>query len=411
MTKRVQRNDLGNMVTAELYELSGGGVVDLGFTAEQEAFRQEVRAFLASSEVGEELDRVHRAGPREEPHPEKIYRWLGERGWLAPSWPTEYGGLGRSAVEAAIVAEEMSRHGVPDTVHVNTIEIVGLFLLLAGTPEQKRRFLPPMARGETIVSVLYTEPGVGSDLSALRTSAERAEGGFRISGTKIYSLKSHLAEYGLCAARTRPGANKYQGITLFMLPLRVPEVRISPIWNISDERFNQVVLDGVWVGEENVVGEVDGGWALINAALAIERTGLDYYTKARRWLDAVIERARATGRLGDPAVGPRLAELDAKAEAARLLTWRMIAGLVKGQMDDVAAAVSKWYCSEIGQEVTRLGVEMEGLPGTLSRWDGEAPMDGIVEAAHREVPGLTISAGTSEMMLYLIAGVGLEIAG
>jgi len=383
--------------------------MDLSFSAEEDEFRQDLRAFFAEERVQGILRELERCKPRVEAHSQQIYQWLGERGWLAPNWPVEYGGAGKTAVEAAILSEEMARAGVPDTVHVNTVEIVGLFLLLAGTDEQKKRFLPAMARGDMVVSVLYTEPNSGSDLSSLSTRAVFDGDGYLLYGTKIYSLTTQFAQYGLAATRTRGGMSKYDGITLFLVPLRERGVGIRPLWNISDERFNEVVLDGAWVSPDNIVGPLHGAWELINTALSIERTGLDYYVKMRRWLDAIIARAAKTGRLEDPRIGHEIVRLDAQVEAGRLMVWDIISQLQRGELDNVQAAMSKWYNTEVGRHIARLGVDMEGLAGTLSRWDGEAPMGGLLEAAYRECPGLTISAGTSEIMLYVIAAVGLEI--
>ena len=383
--------------------------MDPSLSPEQLAFREEVRAFLRTPEVREEVARVWESPRREEVHPERVYRWLGERGWLAANWPRQLGGLGLSMVEAAIVGEEMIFHGVPDTVHVNTVDIIGFFVLLVATPAQKQRLLPPIARGELNVSVLYSEPGVGSDLASLQTRAERDGDGFRITGTKVYSLKTQFSKYGLCAARTNFQADKHRGLTLFLVPLDAPGITVNPLWNVTDERFNEVVLDGARVGPEDVLGPVDGGWQLISAALALERTGLDYYAKARRWLDALLERAAATGQLANPRFSHRMVELDARIEAGRLLAWRVVTSLARGEIDEAMAAGSKWYCSELGRMVTDLALDLEGLEGTLSRWDGEAPMAGLLEAARRETPALTFSGGTSEMMLHVVSAAGLRL--
>jgi alkylation response protein AidB-like acyl-CoA dehydrogenase len=383
--------------------------MDFAFTPEQRAFRDEVRGLFQSPEVRDELRRIWESPPRQEVHAERIYRWLGERGWLAVNWPAEFGGLGRTMVEASIVGEEMGLLGVPDTVHVNTIDIIGFFILLVCTPAQKKRLLPGMARGEINISVLYSEPGVGSDLASLQTRAERDGDGYRIYGTKVYSLKTQFSTYGLCAARTNFAVDKYRGLTLFLVPLHAPEIRLSPLWNITDERFNEVILDGVRVERDDVIGPVDGGWQLINAALALERTGLDYYAKARRWHDTLLAHVEATGRLGDPATAHRFVELDARIEAGRLLAWRMVTALARGEINEPMAAAAKWYCSELAKSVTDLAVDLEGLDGVLSRWDGEAPMGGVLEAARRETPALTFSGGTSEIMLHLVSTAGLKL--
>jgi alkylation response protein AidB-like acyl-CoA dehydrogenase len=384
--------------------------MDYALTPAQEEFRREVRALLAEPRVAKAVDDIAHYQPREEPAALDIYRWLGERGWLAANWPVEYGGGGRTVVESAIVTEEMALAGVPDDAHVLSIDIVGLFLLMEGTQAQKRRFLPPLARGESIATVLYTEPHCGSDLAALATRAEPAgEGAWRLSGRKIYNQKSQYGDHALCAARTTDSDVRFHGITLFLVPLRSPGVTVAPVWSMENNRFNEVILDGIRLTEEHVIGPIDGGWELINRMLLLERTGIDFHGKVRHWFDLVLAHAAATGQLTDPVIGHQLADLEARLAAARALAWRQVSNLARNEPDAVASAASKWYATEIAKAVLRLGMELGGLPATLSTWDGEAPRDGALEAAYRTAPTLTLASGTSEIMLYLIATTGLEL--
>lgn len=383
--------------------------MDFSFTPEQQELRRELRAFFAEEPVRRELAKLRAAGPRGQMHSHEIHRWLGERGWLAINWPQEYGGLDKTLVESMIVSEEMARHGVPGTVRENTVEIVGLFLLLAGSEEQKRRLLPPMARGEMVAAVLYTEPDAGSDLSSLATRAVADGETYMLFGTKIYNVGTELAQYGMVAARSRGGDNRYDGITLFLVPLEAPGVEVRPQWNITDERFNEVVFDGVCVGPDDVVGVLHEGWQLISTALAIERTGLDFWVKLRHWLELIIDRARSRGRLRDPVIGHQIAALDAELEAGRMLGWKVISSLERGELDEISTGVSKWYNTQLARRIARLGLELEGMDGVLSRWDPESPLDGAFEAAYRISPGMTLAAGTSEIMLYMISALGLEI--
>ncbi len=383
--------------------------MEFTLTPQQERFRQEVCAFFADERVRKEVEEARRDPPGREAGPLEVYRRLGERGWLAVNWPQEYGGLGRSLAEAAVVSEEMCLHGVPDLVHVLSIDIVGLFLLMAGTPQQKRRHLPPLARGEQTATVLYTEPEAGSDLAALTTRAEPDGGGWRLYGRKVYSQKSQFADFAICAARTSEAPVKYHGITLFLIPMKTPGVDVQPLWNLSNERFDDVTIDGLLVTASDALGPVDEGWQVINEVLSLERTGIDYQGRVRRWFGAVLERAAATGRLTDPAYAQRLVELDARIRAGRTLAWRVISKLERHELDDVASAMSKWLNTELAREVVRAGMDVEGLEGVLSSWDGEAPCGGLLEAVYRESPGQTISAGTSEVMLYVIAANGLRL--
>ncbi|MCX4820777.1 acyl-CoA dehydrogenase family protein [Streptomyces sp. NBC_01142] len=376
---------------------------------EQETFRQEVRRFFAGDEVRRTLKTVAGHRPDEEAARLDLYRLLGERGWLAPNWPVEYGGLGLGAREAAVVTEEMTLAGVPDDVHVLSIDIVGMFLVKAGTEEQKRRHLPALARGEQTASVLFTEPEAGSDLSALRTRAEPDQDGWRLYGTKVFNMKSQFADVALCAARTTDGAVGMHGITLFLLPLRSPGVHIEPVPSMQNDQFNLVVIDGVRLTAADVVGRVDDGWWMLNDLLQLERTGIDFHGKARRLLDLIIRRAAATGRLTDPVYAVQLVELDAKLRAGHAMAWQMVRNLADDKPDPVASAMSKWYVSEQFRPILQAGMEIEGAGGVLSSWDAEAPAEGLLEANHRLGPAHRLASGTSEIMLYLIATNGLGL--
>ncbi|MEV0484442.1 acyl-CoA dehydrogenase family protein [Streptomyces sp. NPDC050508] len=363
--------------------------------------RAQVRTALAEPEVRELLDRLAAPGVRE-PDVRPLYRALGRRGLLAVNWPEEYGGRGLGLADAAAVAEELVRAGVPDTLHVNSVQIVGLFLLMAGTPEQKSRHLPALADGTAFASVLYTEPGTGSDLAALETVATAYDGGFELTGTKSFSLKSDITDIALCAARTGEPGGRYRGITLFLVDLHAPGVRREVVHGIADEQFHRITLDAVRVPAADVIGPVGGGWPLLTKALAVERTGLDYSLKAERWYAGALAELRDSA-----AAEENLAEIGrygAEVEAGRLLSWDVIDGIAAstGTPDDVATATAKYLTSETAQRVACWANGLTGGPPTVR--------SAVLEAAYREAPGLTLSAGTSEVMLQIIASAGAQEA-
>lgn len=382
--------------------------MDLELDAGQREFREQVCALLCSDEVRAEVAAA-RGVPGQEAGLLDVYRRLGERGWLAVNWPEEYGGLGATIVEKAILTEELIGHGVPDIVHTLSIDIVGLALLLYGTEAQKSRLLPRIARGEGAASILFSEPDVGSDLAALETRAVPDGDGWRLHGRKVYSMKSHIADFALCAARTSESDVKYHGITLFVVPLKSPGVLVDPLWNLGDERFGDITLTGIRVTGDDVVGEVDGGWEVINRVLGLERTGVEFEAKACHWFDVLLRHAADTGLLDHPVHGQRLVELDAWVRAARLLSWRSVDGLHSGASDDVHNAMAKLLTSEVAQEVAQAQLDLAGLDGLLTRHDPRALDDGTGEAAYRESVGLTLASGTSEVMLSLIASTGLGL--
>jgi alkylation response protein AidB-like acyl-CoA dehydrogenase len=377
--------------------------MDFGFTPEQEALRAELRAFFHGPIVQSLLAELRSLPPRAAQHSPELHNLLAARGWLAIHWPAEYGGGGKTEIEAGIFVEEAARAGVPLMVYGLTISIFGAFLFLAGNQAQKRRFLPQIARGELICNILYTEPDAGSDLAALNTRAVADGDDFVITGAKIFNSVGHLASYGLLAARTDPAAARYQGITLFLVPMHDPHVQINPIWTLADEHFNEVVLDGLRVSRENIVGELNGGWTLLNQALAVERNGLAIAAEAAHWLDLLITQIRAHRQGRDAIVRQRVSALAAEVATARLLAWRVVALQSRGHVDDVRSAMSKWYAGELCKRLTHVAGEIMGLAGTLDRFDAAAPIAGQLEAAHRWAPAWGIAAGTSEIMLYLIA--------
>ncbi len=372
-------------------------------------FRARVCELLCQESVRDEVARARRMPFGQETGLLDVFRRLGERGWLAVNWPVEYGGAGGSVAEKAILTEELIAHGVPDNVHVLSIDIVGLAICLFGTDEQKQRLLPGLARGETAANVLFSEPGVGSDLASLSTAAVPDGDGWRLRGRKIFNMKGQCSDFALCAARTSTGAVPHFGITLFLVPLRSVGVDMQPVWNITDERFDEVTFDGIRVGPDSVLGEVDNGWQVLNQVLPLERTGIDSAAKAARTLDALLRHAHDAGLLADRAYGPRLVDAEARVRAAQLLAWRCVDNLLAGEPDEVQSATAKWYASETAKQVSGLAVELIGLPALLDARDDAAIAEGVFDAAYREGPGLTLAAGTSEVMLYFVATAGLGL--
>jgi alkylation response protein AidB-like acyl-CoA dehydrogenase len=383
--------------------------VNLRLTAEQEEFRRAVCELLCEDEVRAEVARARRLPADAEPGLLEVYRRLGERGWLAPNWPVELGGLGSGIEQKAILTEQLIVHGIPDVVHTLAIDIVGLAVRRLGTEAQQRRWLPDLAAGRSVGCVLLSEPETGSDLAALRTRAEPDGDGWRLYGRKLYSLKSQFADFALCAARTTESEVRFHGITVFIVPMRGPGVRVEPLWSMSDERFNEVVLSGIRLTAEDVLGEVDDGWQVLHDLLGIERTGIEFEAKARRSLDAVLDEIERSG--GGGGYGELLVELDAEVRAGQLLSWRALGDLIDGGLDDVRCAMAKWHSTETAQRICELGPEICGLTALLSARDEETVPGWLLESAFRDAPGLTIASGTSEVMLSVIASAGLGLLG
>ena len=365
--------------------------------------RGRVAALLAGPEAAEGW-RLYHAG--DEPDPRALYALLGAHRLLAPAWPVAYGGRGLTPHHQAAVVHGLVEAGVSETLHTLSVQIAGSFLLAAASRAQRASILPDLAAGQSFATILYSEPEAGSDLAALTTTAERdPAGGWRVTGRKVYSVKTRYADFGLVAARTSVEDSRYQGISLLFVPLHSPGVEIQPLASIADEQFADVTLDGVWVSDSAVVGPVGHAWPLITEALALERTGVDYHAKAVRWLALWLEYAHAADGGLDAAQRIELARLSAKIEAAGLFADRCLTHLASGHVDPVLAAMTKLWSADTAREIAWWCTEESGADGLVVAGNGR------IESAYREAPGLTISAGTAEMMLEVVAGSGLPVPG
>lgn len=384
--------------------------MDFSFTKEQQEFRNNLINIFQSEEMQTLIKNIKLRDIDTDAR--EIYRLLGDQGLLAPNLPRKYGGLDKSLFEAAIVVEEMSNNGVPESLHVLSSLIVGNLLLLSATEEQKQKYLPDLAKGVKNAVILYSEPRNGSDLSSLEASANANNNGeYVLNGRKVYSVKTHLADYGLFAARTSKKSSRYDGLTLFMVPLKEHGVTINSIPSLSDESLFEVVLNNVKVTTEDMIGSLDEGWAIINKALSVERTGLDYFVKAQRWFTNICDRELKYSEFNSETKLIEMARLRCKLDASRYLTYKVLDEIESsGSVDESVAAISKWYASELACEIVWKGQELTGLESCISENHSFNPIYGSLEASYRETPGLTLSAGTSEMMLETISKFRLNIS-
>jgi len=383
--------------------------MDFGFTAEQDSLRQEVRALLTSDEAQAIFHEMHQRPFREELFSWELHNMIADRGWLTLHWPVEYGGGGKTMIENGIVIEECVRAGVPHLAWLLTVTIFGNAILLLGTDAQKAKYLPLISKGEILCNVLYTEPDAGSDLASLRARAVPDGDDWLITGTKIFNSCGHLADHGLIIVRTDPDVPKHKGLTLFIVDMHAPGVTVSPMWSVGDERFDEVVFEDVRVPKDHMIGALNQGWNLINQLLAVERTGLELTTRTEYFMNSAIALIRERGLGQNSYVRQKIAELYSEVQLARMLSWRVIAYQAHGEINDVYSAMSKMYGTELAKHVARLGMEIGGLEGLLTRWDNNPISVGLMESYYREAPLNTIGAGTSEIMLHIIAYRGLEV--
>ena len=392
--------------------------MDFRFTPEEEAFREEVREFL-EREIPKDWPAFEgRAGLGELwPFLRQFSRKLGEKGWLTMAWPEEYGGQDRSVMEQLIFTEETCYYRVPVAGSM-AVTIVGPVIMLYGSEEQKRGYLPRIAKGEIDFCLCYSEPGAGSDLAALQCRAVEDGDDFVISGQKTFTSLAHLNEYGWLAARTDPDVPKHKGISLFIVDMKTPGITVRPLIDMLGQHiFNDVFFDEVRIHKSCLVGEKNRGWYHLATALDLERTPQFVFfppAAIRPILEDLVQFAKEVKRNGqplakDPMVRRRLAEMFIEFEVGRTLAYRVACMLGKGLIPNYEASMVKLYSTELHQRVANIGMEILGLYGQLEAGSKWAQLRGSIEHAYLNSVSATIGAGTSEIQRSIIAirGQGL----
>lgn len=390
--------------------------MDLQFDAAQSAFQAEVRAFIAERLPPALRERV-RLGLR--PARESIVQWqraLHERGWAAPHWPREYGGADLGQVERLILMDELQRAPAPLPLHFN-LTMLGPVLMRYGTPEQRRDWLPRLARLDVWFCQGFSEPGAGSDLAALRTTARREGDRYIVDGQKTWTSYAHIADWIFCLVRTDPSAARRQeGISFLLIDLRTPGITVRPIRSIDDDHhLNEVFFDGVEVPAANLVGEENRGWEITKYLLGGERTGLAYVGTSRDRLSRCIELARDTADgdarlLDDPALQAELAWLDAELRGLEIANWRLLLSETAQRENPAFASVLKLKGVEIQQQIAALMLRIVG-PAGLARGPDDDLADpertALAAPATRYLfsRASSIYGGTSEVQKDVLARV------
>ena len=337
---------------------------------------------------------------------------LGARGWLGISWPVEYGGGGRPVSEQFIVEEEIALHGGPASDVIARI-IVAPILLATGSEEQKREYLPRLARGEITFCLGYTEPESGSDLASLQTRAVREGDDYVINGRKVFTSGAESSEYCWLAARTDTESTKHAGLSVFIVPMDSPGLEVRPLVNLLNETwFNEVSFENVRVQVPDRVGQENAGWQVLTSALGVER--ITIYRPFLHWraLMALVRNARAASnglmRWDEPPVRQALAQLTVDFEIAGLLLQRAVQMHGKGADYRAQAAMCKVFNTELAQRIYAEGMRILGPYGYLLD-SPFAPWDGAIAHGHLSAAQDTIGAGTSEVQREIIALRGLGL--
>ena len=380
--------------------------VDL--TAEQRKLRLEVRDYfndLMTDELRQEL-----RGSEGSETGKRLVRQMGKDGWLAVGWPKEHGGQGYGPTEQLIFFEEANIAGAP--LPFVTISTVGPALMNYGTAEQKEAFLPGIAAGEIDFAIGYSEPGAGSDLATLKTSARVEADRFVVNGNKLWTSGAHSADYIWLAARTNPDEPRHKGISILIVDTRAEGFSHTLIPTCSNPTA-ATYYDNVEVPRNRLVGELHKGWQLVTAQLNHERLGLGSWSdrvvgvfrKVYLWARTPDERGR---RAMDHAwVRSLLAECYAKIDAMRLINFRIAADLERDHVDVALASTTKVFGTEAVIDILRKLSEVVGANGLVREGSAASFLMGELEYDVRACVTLTFGGGTNEIQRELIAQFGL----
>ncbi len=336
--------------------------MDFQFTESERAFQKEVRDFLDAN-LKPELRRAHSLTPSVFDDPATTRPWqkiLNAKGWVAPAWPSEYGGCGFSPAERWIFATEFARAGAPNLSPMG-LQMVGPVIMKFGTPEQKAYYLPRILSGDDYWCQGYSEPGSGSDLASLKTRARREGDHYIVNGSKIWTTHAHHANMMFALLRTSDEGRKQDGISFVLIDMKSPGISIRPILTIGgDHEVNQVFFDDVRVPVSNRIGEEGKGWTYGKYLLEFERGGGVASARMRAMLRECEEIARRTGTLTED-LARRIADVDIDIDSMETTELRVMSALSSGQNPGAVSSLIKLRMSEIHQAVTRVGVDALGL--------------------------------------------------
>ena len=376
--------------------------MDLSLTPTHEALRRRLRTWLAANLPRSRRDdrSVEYGEPERIPAAKAWQRKLYEAGFVAMRWPREYGGQGADVLEQTIVDDELVRAGAPGLIGLLGVEMLGPTLIEWGTPEQKRRFLPPVLTADEIWCQGYSEPGSGSDLASLRTRAELDGDHFVVNGQKVWTSYAHLADWMFCLVRTDPEAAKHAGISYLLIDMRSAGITVRPLVQMTgDAGFNEVFFEDVHVPRANLVGGLHQGWQVANSTLRHERNMLGSSARTQQLLHAVQRLARRRGTADDGAVRQRLANLAIRVEAMRLHAYRELTDAARGRPPGLPALVTKLVSTELNHDLAELALDLLGAQGlgTGGLWSFELMF----------TLGMIIGGGTSQIQKNIISERGL----
>ena len=394
--------------------------MDFRFTEEEEAFRKEVQGFLADS-LPEDWIGVDPDGHNEQAVEElhrfdlEMRRKLAAKGWLGLQWPKEYGGQEAPTMKQFILEQELIYWGAPYWA-LSAALMIGDSILHFGTEEQKKRFLPPIARGEVQWAVGMSEPNAGSDLANLQLRAVEENDCFLLNGQKTWQTGAHYADWVILYARTDPNVPKHRGISAFLVDLKSPGVTMRRIPQMTGHpAFCEVFYDNVRIPKENLLGERNKGWSVAFFFAATEKKfGHWLLNSARRDFESLVQYCKETSvneqpLAKDPIIRNRLAQLAIEIEVGRNLGYRLNWMAIKGMPIVAEASQMRPFGGNLVQRLANLGTQILGLYGQLDEESKWAKLRGRMKYLYLGSAAMTIEGGTNEASRNTVATVGLGL--
>ena len=381
--------------------------INLGDSEHESAWRQEVRQFIRTQAPAALLTGGDQGENALFGRLGAIKEWrdkVAAKGWVAPSWPKQYGGAEMSVVDQFVMNEEFAESGVPSNVGGFGVMMIGPTIIEHGTEDQKQEHLSRILRGEVMWCQGYSEPGAGSDLAALQTRAVRDGDDYVLNGQKIWTTGAQFSDWMYMLARTDPDAPKHRGITYLLVNMKSPGVTVRPLTTLAGmQTFNEVFFEDVRVPVKNRVGEENRGWYVGTTTLDFERSSIGSAIGVRKQLESLIRQAKSGGEASferNPHVRLEFVDRWVEAEVAKMLSYRVVNMQVRGLIPNYEASMCKLFSSDLGQRIANLSMHMFGMHGNARN---RASM-GYMQAVSS-----TIAGGTTEIQKGIIATRGLGL--
>ncbi len=386
--------------------------MELDFTPPQKAFRSELSDYFAKMMTPELVEELRSDGEGGGPRFREAMRRMGRDGLLGVGWPREHGGQGRTPIEQFIFADEIQTAGFP--LPFLTLNTVGPTLREYATEAQKADFLPKILAGEIFFAIGYSEPGAGTDLASLQTSAVRDGDEWVINGQKMWTSLAGYSDYIWLAARTDPDRPKHAGLSMFLVPTDAPGFSRQPIRTVGGVTTNATFYDDVRVPADALIGGENNGWRLITGQLNHERISLMSVGPLRRNLRELTQWARETRIDGAPVIDKpwvrqNLARVYAKVQVLRLMNWKQAWAAQAGQPNLADASAIKVFGSELNMQAYRLMMEITNARAGLAPDSPGAVLQGRIESAYRNGLILTFGGGTNEVQRDIVAMAGMGL--